>query len=108
MRSISESSGLTTSFITPLLKQRGFKKYASFERSPTHDSAAYRRGDLEVHLVYASHPYDYPGIGIRVQIRNAGGILFDRPCPPADGGTVTIPRAVANDSEGAAAVCQLT
>ena len=99
---MSEFSTLTTRLVTPLLRQRGFKKHGTFDRSPTHDCALYRRGDFELHLTFAFHPYDYPDLGIRIQVRDARGILFDRLHPPAEGGTEAMLRAVLTDIESGA------
>jgi hypothetical protein len=99
---MSEFSTLTTRLVTPLLRQRGFKKYGSFTRSPTHDSALYRRGDLELRLTFAFHPYDYPEIGIRVEVCNANGVQFDRLYPPTGGGTEEMLRAVIDDIQAGA------
>jgi hypothetical protein len=99
---VSEFSTLTTKLVTPLLKQRGFKKHGRFDRSPTHDSALYRRGGLELQLTFAFHPYDYPDIGIRMQVRDANGVRFDRLHPPVEGGTEAMLRAVVSDIESAA------
>lgn len=99
---MSEFSTLTTKMITPLLRQRGFTKHGKFDRSPTHDSALYRRGDLELQLTYAFHPYDYPDIGIRLQVRDDNGILFDWLYPPDEGGTEAMLRAVLKDIESGA------
>ncbi len=99
---MSEFSALTTRLVTPMLRQRGFKKRGAFERSSTHDSAVYRRGDLELRLTFAFHPYDYPDVGIRMQVGDANGILFDRLHPPTEGGTEAMLREVVSDVEAAA------
>jgi len=99
---MSEFSTLTTMLVTPLLKRRGFKKHGSFNRSPTSDSAVYRRGDVELCLTLAFHPYDYPDIGIRMEVCDANGIQFDRLHPPTEGGIEAMLRAVISDIESAA------
>ncbi len=96
---MSEFSTLTTKLVTPLLRQRGFKKHGTFDGSPTHDSALYRREDLELKLTLAFHPYDYPDVGIGIRVRDASGILFDRLHPPAEGRTEAMLRAVLRDIE---------
>ncbi|MDB5338860.1 MAG: hypothetical protein JWN70_4479, partial [Planctomycetaceae bacterium] len=72
------------------------------ERSPTSDSALYRRDDLELKLTWVFHPYDYPEIGIHMQIRDPGGIRFARLYPPTEGGTEAMLRAVLSDIESGA------
>jgi hypothetical protein len=52
-------------------------------------------------LIFAFHPYDYPEVGIRMQVRNARGILFDRLHPTTEGGTEAMLRAVVSDIETA-------
>jgi hypothetical protein len=99
---MSEFSKLTTKLVTPLLKQRGFKKHGTFDRGSLSDSALYRRGDLELQLTYAFHPYDYPEVGIRMQVRDANGMIFDRLHPPAEGGTEALLLAVVRDIESGA------
>jgi hypothetical protein len=99
---MSEFSTLTTKLITPPLKRRGFKKHGTFTRSPTHDSALYRRGDVELQLTFNFHPYDYPYFGIRMQVRDAGGLLFDRLYPPTEGEVEAMLQAVLRDIESAA------
>lgn len=99
---MSEFSKLTTKLVTPLLKQMSFKKHGTFSRSPTHDQSVYRRGDLELQLTFAFHPYDYPEIGIRMQVRDANGVLFDRLHPPSEGGTEAMLRAVVRDIKSGA------
>lgn len=99
---MSEFSTLTTKLVTPLLTRRGFKKHGSFDRSPTHDFALYRRGDLELRLTFAFHPYDYPEVGIRMQVRDATGLLFERLYPPSEGGTEVMLRAVVTDIQASA------
>ena len=94
---MSEFSSLTTKFVTPLLRQRGFKKHGKFENSPTHDSAIYRCGDIELVITYAFHPYDYPDIGIRMQVREGSKLIFDRLHPPTDGGIETMLQAIVSD-----------
>lgn len=91
---MSEFAKLTTKLVTPILKRRGFKKYGAFENSPTHDSAIYRNGDTEIRLTYAFHPYDYPDIGIRLNIHRSGTTLIDSLHPPSLGGTEAMLRAV--------------
>lgn len=96
---MSEFSTLTTKLITPLLKQRGFKKHGSFLRTSTCDTAVYRRGGLELRLIFSVHGYDYPEIGIRMRLRDANGMLFDRLHPPTEGGMEAMLRAVVSDIE---------
>jgi hypothetical protein len=96
---MSDFSTLTTKLVTPLLKRKGFKKHGAFERSPTSDFALYRRGNLEVKLTYAFHPYDYPYLGIRVEVRKSHRTLLDRLHPPTRGGTKVMLRAVVADLE---------
>lgn len=96
---MSEFSKLTTKLITPALKSRGFLKHGKFDQSPTHDSAIYRRGDIEVTLTFAFHPYDYPEVGIRLRTCNANSVVFDRLYPPAKGGIEAIFEAVLKDIE---------
>ena len=96
---MSEFSSLTTKLVTPLLKSRGYKKSGVFNRSPTHDSAVYRRENTELILTLQFHPYDYPEIGIRFQIRTDGKILVDRLYPPTKGGMKAILRSVIGDIE---------
>ena len=59
-------------------------------------------GDIELRLTFAFHPYDYPDIGIRMQVRDAGEIRFDRLHPPAEGGVEAMLREVLGDIESAA------
>ena len=94
---MSEFSTLTTKLVTPLLKRNGFRKHGAFERSPTSDFALYRRGDLQVKLTYAFHPYDYPYLGIRLEVRGPKGPILDRLRPPTRGGTKAMLRAVVAD-----------
>ncbi len=94
---MSEFSSLTTKLVTPLLKRNGFKKQGRFERSPSHDFALYRRGDLQVELTYAFHPYDYPYLGIRVQVRGPKRTILNRLHPPTRGGTKAMLRAALLD-----------
>ena len=99
---MSDFSTLTTKLVTPLLQDRGFKKVGEFDRGSTHDSAIYRRGALEVELTFAFHPYDYPELGIRLRVRDATGVLFDRLHPPAEGGTEAILQEVIRDIKSGA------
>ena len=97
---MSEFSTLATRLVTPLLKRKGFKKCGTFDRSPTHDSALYRKGNVNVQLIYAFHPYDYPEIGIPLEIRGPKGALVDRLYPPTLGGIDAMLRAAISDLEG--------
>jgi hypothetical protein len=99
---MTEFSTLTTRLVTPLLRQRGFKKRGAFKRSATHDSAVYIRDDLELRLTLAFHPYDYPETGIRMEVLNAHGVRFNRLHPPAEGGIEALLRAVIGDIQAGA------
>ena len=99
---MSEFSTLTTKHVTPLLRQRGFKKHGSFGRGSLHDSAHYRRGDLELVLTYSLHPYDYPDVGIRLRVRDGNGSRFDRLHRPAEGGVEAMIRGVLEDIQSGA------
>jgi hypothetical protein len=94
---MSEFSSWTTKLVTPLLRQRGFKKLGAFNRSSTHDLALYRRGDLQFQLTFAFHTYDYPDVGIWLQVRDVSGICFERFYPPCKGGVEAMLRAVIAD-----------
>ena len=94
---MSEFSTLTTKLITPLLRQKGFRKLGAFDRGATHDFALYARGDTQVRLTYSFHPYDYPDHGIHLEVRASGGTLVDRLHRPTRGGIRAMLRAVAKD-----------
>jgi len=94
---MSEFSTLVTRYVTPLLRQWGFKKHGAFGRGALYDVADYRRGDLEVQLIFSLHPYDYPLIGIRLEMRDANGLLFDRFYPPVEGGIKAMLEAATSD-----------
>ena len=85
------------------MKQRGFKKLGKFHRTVTSDTALYRRGDLELRLSWSIHGYDYPEIGIRMLVRDATGLLFNRLFPPEEGGIEAMLRAVVREIESAPA-----
>ena len=71
-----------------------FQKLGKFHRTVTSDTALYRRGDLELRLSWSIHGYDYPEIGIRMLVRDATGLLFNRLFPPEEGGIEAMLRAV--------------
>ncbi|WP_435017360.1 hypothetical protein TA3x_004966 [Tundrisphaera sp. TA3] len=99
---MSEFSRLTTMLVTPVLRHQGFIKHGAFDHSPTHDTACYHKGSLELSLTLAFHPYDYPEMGIRMQVRDADRILFDRLHPPTEGGIEAMLQAVLKDIEASA------
>jgi len=94
---MSEFTTGTTKVITPVLSGLGFKKRGRFSRSSTHDVVVYRRDDVELKLTFAFHPYDYPDVGIRVQLRDALGLRSDSLYGPTHGGTDAILRAILKD-----------
>ena len=98
---MSEFSTLTTRLITPLLRLNGFKKHGTFNRSSTFDFALYKRGNVGMELTLAFHPYDYPDLGIRMQVHDDSGILFDRLHPPTEGGIEAMLRSAISDIESA-------
>lgn len=98
---MSEFSSLTTKLVTPPMKRRGFTKRGAFSQSSTHDSAFYIRGDIELRLTFSFHPYDHPEMGIRMLVRDANGIRFDRLYPPVEGGTEAILRCILVDLDPA-------
>ncbi len=96
---MSEFSALTTKLVTPVLRERGFKKHGSFTRGSIYDFAIYRRGDLEVKLTYAFGSQDYPDIGIRLRVCDGDKVRFEKLYDPIDDGTEAIFRILLNDIE---------
>jgi hypothetical protein len=80
---MSEFSKLVTEHVTPLLKQRGFRKVGTFCRGVTFDNAVYRRGDAEVRVYYQFDIHDYPDLGLRLQVFTPKKLKLDRLYPAA-------------------------
>lgn len=94
---MSEFSKSATATITPLLKQRGFKKQGAFTGSPLFDEAVYLRGRTRVTLTLQRHPYDYPNIGIQLTIKDRGKIAHRRLYSTESGETRDLIDAIADD-----------
>lgn len=94
---MSEFSKLTTDLVTPLLDRHGFKKLGRFGGSATSDFAIYRRGDLEVRVVLAFHPYDHPNIGIQLRVQQGDRVLHEGLYPPEEGGLAVMLQKAAAD-----------
>ncbi|MEZ6093260.1 MAG: hypothetical protein R3C03_03335 [Pirellulaceae bacterium] len=67
-----------TGQLTPRMKSRGFKKIGAFDRSPTHDSATYVRGISSVEVILQLHPYDYPDLGIQIQVSSNSDSVWNQ------------------------------
>jgi hypothetical protein len=103
VRRMSEFSTLTTKLITPVLREKGFSKRGRFSRSPSWDWADYYRDNLKVRLVWCFHPYDYPELGIRLEVSDESGIRLRRVYPPCDEGAEPLIRSVLEDLKSGAA-----
>lgn len=71
----TEFTQLNSSIITPIMKSKGFRKVGRYDYGSTFDKAVYQREDLEVNVIFSSHPYDYPYHGIEIKVISNGNII---------------------------------
>ena len=94
---MSEFSKQVTSLLTPTMKSLGFKKVGTFDRSALSDSATYERERSIVKVILQLHPYDYPDVGMRLQISSDSQILMDRLYPTEDGDVEALIKNICSD-----------
>ena len=79
------------------MKSKGFRKVGKYDYGATFDKALYKSSENKCQVVFSTHPYDYPFLGIRFEKISQGRKVFEKQYLFEDGGLAYQMDALAKD-----------